>query len=182
MEQSAVVWANIQAGDMAAFNALYHSQVDGLYAYGLSLCKDSATVQDAIQEVFTTIWNKRASLGHIDNIHWYLQRALRNRLLRVLEQNRRFELKETPEAPPGETELSIESILIEEGETAERVAKLRAALSTLSERQREALHLRYFENRDYAEIASLLEMEQQSAYNLIFRGIQGLRKILGAAK
>jgi RNA polymerase sigma factor (sigma-70 family) len=180
MDQSAMVWAKIQAGEVDAFNALYHDQVDGLYAYGLSICKDAAMVQDAIQEVFITIWNKKNSLGQIENIHWYLHRALRNRLLRAMEQNRFVELSDAH--PSGEAELSIESILIDEGEAAERIIKLRKAMAELSDRQREALHLRYFENRDYTEIASLLDMEQQSAYNLIFRAIQGLRKMLQGSR
>jgi len=52
------------------------------------------------------------------------------------------------------------------------------ALASLPTSQREALYLRYFENKSYEEIAEILAVNQQVAYNYVSRGLKRLRQQL----
>jgi RNA polymerase sigma factor (sigma-70 family) len=176
MDHTLRLWENMTAGNEDAFKALYLSQVNTLFSYGMVLCSDSSMVQDALQDVFSSIWQKKEDLPEIQQPAWYLQKSLRNRLLRMMEQNRRFDWNEELILPSEPWEESLESAWIQEGDATEKISQLRRALHELPTRQHEALHLRYFEGHDYPAIASLLDMEQQSVYNLVFRALQNLRK------
>ena len=55
--------------------------------------------------------------------------------------------------------------------------KLQKALDLLSHRQRESIYLRYVQELDYEEVASILEINYQSAKNLVSRTLIKLREI-----
>ena len=50
-------------------------------------------------------------------------------------------------------------------------------MGELSDRQREAIYLRYVSGLSYEELSEVLQLNYQSARNLIHRGIEKLRKI-----
>lgn len=74
-------------------------------------------------------------------------------------------------APSHEFSLIAEQTLFEQ---RQRVMKM---LDGLTPRQREAIFLRYFEELSYERIAGIMEMNKQSAYNLIHTGISQLREL-----
>lgn len=54
--------------------------------------------------------------------------------------------------------------------------KLDQAMSRLSDRQREIIHMKYLQELDYDEIARIMDLNYQSARNLVNRAITALRK------
>jgi RNA polymerase sigma-70 factor (ECF subfamily) len=69
--------------------------------------------------------------------------------------------------------------LMEAEETQSQQKTVSKALSLLSERQREILYLRYFEEMDYQHIATVLGINYQSVRNTASAGMKALRKLLG---
>lgn len=55
---------------------------------------------------------------------------------------------------------------------------LRDALNALAPRQKEAIYLRFFEGLNYNEISGIMELNYQSARNLIHRAVEQVRKII----
>jgi len=53
-------------------------------------------------------------------------------------------------------------------------------LALLPVRQREALHLRYKVELEYDEVAEVMGVSRQVAYNYVNRGVKGLRAALEA--
>ena len=53
---------------------------------------------------------------------------------------------------------------------------LHQALDKLPRRQREAVHLRYFQNMSNEEISTLMQINIQSVYNLIFGAMSNLKR------
>jgi len=53
---------------------------------------------------------------------------------------------------------------------------LHQALEKLPRRQREAVHLRYFQNMSNEEISALMQINIQSVYNLIFGAMSNLKR------
>ncbi len=49
-------------GSILAFNALYHEYSGYLYRFALGYLKSTEEAEELVQEVFTVIWEKRASL------------------------------------------------------------------------------------------------------------------------
>ena len=66
--------------------------------------------------------------------------------------------------------------ILEELENAKsRQDRLKILITQLPTRQQEALKLRFMENMDYNQIGNILEVNTQSAKNLVFRAIEKLR-------
>ena len=58
-----------------------------------------------------------------------------------------------------------------------QVHQLNTLLNQLPARQREALYLRYHQQLDIDEIARLMQINPQSASNLLHRGIKHIREV-----
>lgn len=66
--------------------------------------------------------------------------------------------------------------MIGEEEKSDIKATIESLLNSLTDRQREAIYLRYMQNLDYEEIAELLDMSPGSVRKLVYRAIMSLRK------
>ena len=54
--------------------------------------------------------------------------------------------------------------------------KLDAALSRIIDRHREIIHMKYYQQLEYEEIAQIMDLNYQSARNLVNRALIALRK------
>ena len=122
-------------------------------------------VEDAIQELFVALWEKRVDFNAIQSLENYLLISLRNNLIRSQKKLRTVEITMDVSEPqtPDLTKLDREA----------RLAKLIEKLPT---RQREVIFLRYYKNKSYQEIADILGIQYQVARNFSYRAIQVLRK------
>jgi RNA polymerase sigma factor (sigma-70 family) len=75
-------------------------------------------------------------------------------------------------------EEAAEALLIQGEQAAFQTQKLQAAMAQLSDRQREAIFLKYYEELEYQEVAEMMNINYQSVRNLIFSGIKKMREIL----
>lgn len=57
--------------------------------------------------------------------------------------------------------------------------KVQKLMEQLTDRQREAIYLRYMQEMDYDEIAIILNMTGESARKLVYRAIGKLRELVG---
>lgn len=174
------IWQAFQQGDEQAYTRLYQQHVRAMHRYGMSLVPASeAFVLDCIHDVFTELWAKRTRLSTPENSRFYLLKALRTRILHLLER------KEKPSRPLSEAEFDQlwaepdDLELREELNLAtSRQQRLQLLIAQLPPRQQEALKLRFVENLDYNQIGAMLAVNQQSAKNLVFRAVGKLRSWL----
>lgn len=177
MEHDKQLWQAFKQGDRKAYEQIYRQNVRLLYEYAYRFVVDKQFINDCLQDMFVDIWEKREKLSDTDHIKFYLIKALRNRLLRSLENSRKLtNADDSFETLPFQLVASFETVLIEEQQQEALLKQLQNALNQLSERQKEAIYLRFYQNMSYEEIATLLDMEQQSVYNLTFRALEALRK------
>lgn len=175
------LWQAFQAGDEQAYTQLYQLHVRAMYRYGLSLVAVSeAFVLDCVHDVFTEIWAKRTRLTVPDNVRHYLLKALKIRIMHLLER------KERPAQSLTETdyealwsELNDLELLEELAAANSRQERLHLLLAQLPPRQQEALKLRFIEDMNYRQIGEILGVNQQSAQNLVFRAVEKLRGWIG---
>lgn len=171
-----LLWKAIQADDQQAFRRLYETQVDMMYNYGRKMCSHAPLVEDAIQDVFRILWEKKSSLDIEHSLKAYLLTMLRREIMRKLQQEKaKYALLPSSELP---FELSIESSIILEEAHQERRRSLEASLQALTPRQREILFLRYQENLSFDEISQLMTLNHNSMYKLLAAAIKRLRQQL----
>ncbi|WP_106594817.1 RNA polymerase sigma factor [Dyadobacter jiangsuensis] len=169
------LWKMFQDGDEEAYTKLYRLYIKDMYRYGSSLVAASdAFVMDCIHDVFTEMWMKRERLSVPVHVKYYLLKALKTRIIHLLER------KERPYTPLSEIDAEIfdpdDFEILEELDMAvSRQDKLNVLIAKLPQRQQEAIKLRFIENLNYSQIGEILQMNTQSAKNLVFRAIEKLR-------
>jgi RNA polymerase sigma factor (sigma-70 family) len=169
-------WTALKAGDLGGLEALYNEHSDSLYKYGMVLCQDSEKVKDCLHDLFVYVWNFRDRLNIPDSSRAYLMVSLRRRLFE--KGSKMTELTQSVETIDNEEILTegIEERWIREEDESTQQVKLKKAMGRLSERQREIIHMKYFERLDYDEIGNIMDLNYQSARNLVTRALTALRK------
>jgi RNA polymerase sigma factor (sigma-70 family) len=170
------VWHAFRAGDREAFATLFNQHYRHLYSYGRQFLDDETLTEDAIHDLFITLWRTREKLTEeIDSIKFYLFRCLRRNIRRLSDREKRlqnFDIQpevhgigrqfETPDFVEG----NDESLLIQ---------RLKAIIAQLPPRQREVVMLRYYENFKADEIALLLGISEKTVRNTLFNAMTTLR-------
>lgn len=166
------LWALLRKSNKDAFALLYQRHIEGLFNFALKLTTDQEIIKDTIQELFIEFWNKRNRLSEVKQVKIYLIKSLRYKLFRAIAKANKTKtydleklLADIPDHEPSEKEIA-----------QERRDKIKAQLRFLSERQREVIHLRYFQNLKHEEIAEIMNMNYQSVCNLLNRALKKLRK------
>jgi RNA polymerase sigma factor, sigma-70 family len=166
------LWKTMLKGNETAFSQIYQLYSGPLQAYGSKIFFDESIVQDAIQDIFIHLWNKRSTLPIVNNVRVYLLKCLRNRLFRILEKQGKIqhEIEDNLIGIPSQED----SIILKELKK-EQLLKLHFHLQNLPIRQREVIHLKFFQNLNTKEIATLLSINYQSVSNTIHRGLNTLK-------
>lgn len=158
-------------GDPTAFERLVDRHQRAL----LHLCQRLVGASDAadlFQEVFLQCWRSLAQLRAPEAFRaWLLQitvRRARRRRQQQLRDPRDVAVPEQFAAPPER----------DRAELADDVARLRAALALLPERQREVVVLRHDHGLTFAEIAAALDIREDAARANHYQGLKRLRREL----
>lgn len=172
-------WELIRKGDTQAFCELYNEYADMLYAYGIKIIPNSDLVADAIQTLFMQIFEKRTNLSEPKSMISYLCASLKRLILREVERETRYKINFNSETGlqqyEFELEIDIESALINSELRKEQLVTLQKALSELTNKQREVLYLRFFNNLNNNDIAEIMNINNQSVRNLISQTLNILR-------
>ncbi len=168
------LWDDFVAGNEDAFEDIYKLSYPELYEYGINMGLADFELRDCIQDVFLKLYTKPQMVKTTDSIKSFLFRTLKNRLYNVYRKNYFFsELRE--ELTPFNFDYSIKDELIEAEERQEVKDKIDKMLSLLSVRQKEIIYLRFFKDMEFDEIASIMDLSEQAARNLMSRSFQKLR-------
>lgn len=168
-------WDGLRTGDPASLAWLYDQHFKLLYNYGRKISIDRKSLEDAIHDLFVDLWRYRENLSPTTSVRFYLYRSLRRRLARLRVQSDAV-------AHHVAVEHLLESVNCEEQEIIEketardRVKHLKKLLGDLSPRQYEAMILRFYDELSFEEIGSILNVNEQSARNLVQRGLAQLKQ------
>lgn len=169
------VWNNFRQGDNEAFSTLFEVYLDSLYRYGLKFVQDENLVKDCVQDLFVKLYSNRSSLSPTANPKFYLLHSLKNMIIDSLARDKRMSYISSNDLP------FIATVYYESEEESiddEKInQKVQKALSVLNDRQKEAIYLKYQLDLSYEEVSQLLDINYQSARNLIHRAITKIRSV-----
>lgn len=169
-----LVWKKFKQGDQSAFSDLYHHFYAPLYFYALKSIGCPSQAQECVQDLFVTLWNRRAGLGDVQLVKPYLFKALRS-IIHRLPSSKTDSLSRAHETKYAMT-FSPEDFLIQREDDAYRQDTLATVLNSLPARQREAVYLKYYEDLSYQQIAEVLHINYQSVVNLIYQAFKQLKQ------
>jgi RNA polymerase sigma-70 factor (ECF subfamily) len=169
-------WLSSVNGDSSSFGYLHKELYPGLFCYACKLLGDDDLADDAVQELFIKIWNKRLSIGDLQNVKAYFFTALRRQTLNQLRDLKLRQLKISMVSQP-DLEFTQEEILVRKEEGKQVTNKILQLLNTLPKRQKEVVYLYFFEEMSLTQISAVLEINYQSVMNLKQRALVKMRTI-----
>lgn len=173
-----LIWSRFLKGDNQVLSLVYLQYSNVLFDYGCRFTIDKEMVKDCIQEIFCTLIRTRGHLTETDNIRLYLLKSLKRMMIRELkktghqtklfnDQDYSFDLRWAESLDDQLHELDEENRLL-----------IAEAMQSLTERQKEAIYLRFNRGLEYEEISFILNLNYQSSRALVHRAIEKLRKVI----
>ena len=154
-----------------AFERLYRSSRDDVYAYAAGILRDTTAAEEVTATAFERAYRKRARFdpSRGEPRAWLFGIARNAALDELRRRGRQADLAREPvdpmaQAAPGAVEQS------------ERRLALAAALDALAAGDRELIALKFFAGIDNAEIADLLEISESNAGTRLHRAMTKLRE------
>jgi RNA polymerase sigma-70 factor, ECF subfamily len=169
--------AQIALGNRAAFEALYRGTANRLFGICLRVLTQRSEAEDALQDVYTTVWRKAAQFdpGKASATAWLAMIARnkaidRLRALPAHQARASFELAENVE---DQRTSPLQSV-----ETSKDRARLEQCLERLEPKRRSLIHAAFFDGLTYEELAARIEAPLGSIKSWIRRGLLQLRECL----
>lgn len=139
---------------------------DDLYRFALRYANLSAAAEDAVQDVFADLWERRSEVES-EGARGWLIRALYRRLV---DMHRHEEVVRNAQVAQEEAYRQHENFELKDA--------LAHALATLPEQQRMLVLLRDLEGYEYAEMAQMTGLSEQQVGVYLFRARKQLKKQL----
>jgi RNA polymerase sigma-70 factor, ECF subfamily len=172
------------SGEATAFEALFHRHKGKVFNFALRMLADRAEAEDVTSETFIQLFNKRyRDTGQAKMTTWLFTVA-RNACLTRLRSRKLFQpMWFKRNATDDYEEWDIPDTADSPSETLrkkEMAKAVRRAVLALPDEQKEAVILREYFQKEYAEIALILDCSLEKVKILIFRGRENLRLELAA--
>jgi RNA polymerase sigma-70 factor (ECF subfamily) len=175
--------ASVASGDERAIASLYDRYGGVLYAVAYRIVGQRADAEEVVLEAFAQAWREAARFDATrGSVAGWLTMIARSRALDLVRARARRErmtataAAEQPDASPAMGDWRNDpGGAVDE---AERRARVREALATLSTPQREAIELAYFGGLSQSEIAERLQEPLGTIKTRVRLGMQKLREAL----
>jgi RNA polymerase sigma factor (sigma-70 family) len=159
----------------AAFEALYRSSRDDVYAYVSGLLRDRSAAEEVTAQAFERAWRKRRQIkpDRGSPRTWLFGIARNAALDELRRRSRQAQMREdsveTQAPAPGVRRIDPESTAVD------RVV-LRQAIAALGGRDRELVALKFFAGLSNAEIAAVIGTSESNAGTRLHRVVEKLRR------
>ena len=157
----------------AAFAELVRRHVDLVYCAAMRMVHDAHLAEDVTQSVFVVLARDARRLTGRSVLSGWLHRTAQNIAAQTVRTDVRRRAREQEAA-------AMNDLLAPEPDAPwEQIApQLDAALGELSEPDRDALLLRYFERKSAGEMAQTLGISDEAAQKRVSRAVERLRQFL----
>jgi RNA polymerase sigma-70 factor (ECF subfamily) len=167
----------LRLGDSVAFEVLFRTYFRVLFGLIYDVVRSRAIAEEILQDLFSSLWERRAVLDVRGPLKSYLYRAARNRALSYARHERvraRWHAKSLREAPVSAAPPIADRVVVDQ----EFAAALARAVDRLSPRAREAYILRWRHELPYAEIAQIMGISVKGVERRISSALKTLRDAL----
>ncbi|HEX9047639.1 MAG TPA: RNA polymerase sigma factor, partial [Verrucomicrobiae bacterium] len=156
-----------------AFAELVRRHLDLVHSAAFRMTGERQSAQDVSQAVFLTLAREAGRLAGHPVISGWLHTTARNLAANHVRAAVRRQIREKEAVSMNEL-----SVTEPDASWAQIAPHLDAALGTLSESDRDAVVLRYFEEKSAPEIAAVLGISDDAAAKRVSRAVEKLRDIL----
>ena len=160
---------------MNEFEDVFRANYRDLCSYAVYYLKDKDEAEEAVQDVFVSLWEKREQLQITTSIRSYLFRSVYNYSMNKLKHEKVKRAYEAHHEHTAERAHNPVTGRIFGKELEKRIAQ---AIETLPEKCREIFMLNRFQHLKYAEIAEHLDLSVKTVENQMGKALKVLREEL----
>lgn len=179
-----VLMERVAARDSGALSALYERYGAVVYSLCLRGLRDTGDAEDLLVDVFWEVWDRADRYDSARGSPCsYLMGVARSRLVDRLRSRKS---KRRINAEPASDNLAYNSATrgpadnpADASVLAERQARVRAAMASLSPPQRQALEMAFYDSMTHSEVAEALKEPIGTVKSRIRQALIQLRKTLG---
>jgi RNA polymerase sigma-70 factor, ECF subfamily len=157
--------------DRPWFEPLVRELEDRALGFALTLVHDRDLAEEILQEAFARLWASSTTPADGASFKRFLYRTIMNLVRDDVRRRKRWSLLRFWAAPPADP--------LDEVERRADDAALVAALRRLGLKERELVHLRYFEGHSFAQVGEVMGVTEQHARVIAHRALAKLRSRLG---
>ncbi|ACU59386.1 RNA polymerase sigma factor [Chitinophaga pinensis] len=162
----------LQQDSVNAFNVIYERYSQPLYLYILSKIDGSEAGKDVLQDLFTSLWERRQSISVNESLKSYLYQSARHKIIDIYRKNSTYrkylqQLIEHFDVQPGGIAELVDS--------KTRTQDVFETINHLPERMKEIFMLSRVEHQTVEQIAVRLGLSQQTVKNQITKALKILR-------
>ena len=161
----------LQGGSHDAFDTIFREYYPRLVGAAEALLGDRAAAEEAAQDVMLELWRRRDDIRIETSLASYLFRAVRNRALNQLRQQR-TQQRAQPLLTAGAPDVAGADARVRSHELA---AAVEAAVAALPPRCREVFELSRIEGLRYSEIAATLGISAKTVEAQMGKALRILR-------
>jgi RNA polymerase sigma-70 factor, ECF subfamily len=170
--------SQVALGNREAFEALYRETSSKLFGICLRVLSERSEAEDALQDVFTTVWRKAAQFD--------ITRASATAWLSMIARSKSIDRLRSLPARKAQADLELAQDLEDPGASPPQQAQaatdrvqLERCLDQLEPRRRALIRAAFFEGATYEELATRLKAPLGSIKSWIRRSLLQLRECLG---
>ena len=162
----------LKSNDRPWFEPLVVELENNALGFAMTLVHDREQAEEIVQQAFANVWAASNTPQERSEFKRWLYKAILNLARDQARHRTRWSLlRFWAPAPPNP---------FDEVERRADDAALVAALRRLDPRERAAIHLRYFEDRSFAEAAATLGVSENNARVIIHRALAKLRRTMAS--
>ena len=165
-----------QGGDSASFAELYNLYYQKVFAFIRTIVRNSEDAEDILQLTFLNAWRNLDQLSDPAAFNTWIQVIARNLSTSHLRKKNFVLLldaeKDDTPVDIEDTELLLPEVYAEQEDLSRRLGKI---IDSLSDVQRQAVMLFYFDQLSVEEIAQVMEMNLNTVKSKLYRGLKALK-------
>lgn len=154
--------------DVKTYNKVVDKHADGLFRFAYSMCKNEDDAQDAVQDAFSKLWERKDQVNQ-EKVKSYLFTTGHNKMIDLFRKDSKYSSVEVHE-----------NASVSQSISPDLQEVLHSALNTLPEIQRSVILLRDYEGYDYNEITEITDLSLSQVKVYIFRARKKLKSYIGS--
>ncbi|MEX2593750.1 MAG: RNA polymerase sigma-70 factor [Anditalea sp.] len=161
----------LRQGEIKAFDELYYRYVPRLMAFARTFILDEQEAEEAVQEIFIKIWEKRKSMDELKNFKSYLFQSVKNHLFNhIRDKKKTCQLEDIPDERFPREDNVLENLSYKELENTAI-----GIIASLPKVQQEVFTLSKMEGLTNTEIAVKLSLSKRTVEHHIYLSVKYLR-------
>ncbi|MDQ0109948.1 RNA polymerase sigma-70 factor (ECF subfamily) [Chitinophaga terrae (ex Kim and Jung 2007)] len=165
----------LKEGDFKVFELIFNTYWEELYIYASKVLGSQEDAQDLVQELFTSLWERRESIAIQTEVRYYLFSAARKLILRRFRDEGLKEKHLEKFVEYSELRSTLSHIQVEDRDLLKH---FNDDLQQLPEKERQVFKMYHFEELSIREIADRSGTAEQTVRNQLGNAYKKARPLL----